>query len=239
MKELLQRQEREKSTSTPSTPTQTTTQSIATTAGTTQSVAVTQFPTGSTITKPILIGAGLPAASTTPSSQPSASHSQAAHSNTTITTSGGSSSTNQAGAAISAGGGIVLQPALITQLSNQLPKNVQDQIAKLPPDQQKMVYLHHFKRLQMLRQQLQSKQKASTITSSVSSEQILRAQERLVKEQQVPLTVSGRTPPSKTSFSSLKLVTSNAGTTSLAGLSPFKGKKSKGKGKDHSVDANE
>ncbi len=206
MKELLQRQERDKCS--PSTPTPTTTASPV-------------FPAGSTVTKAIVIG------------EPAATKTTSAMSTSTVS----STSTTDSNMSV---GSLVLQPALIAQLNSQLPKAVRDQIAKLPPDQQKMVYLHHLKRLQVLRQQMQSRQTAPT-TSSTTVEQIQRAQEQLVKEQQVPLTVTSRSsaskmPTNKTSFSNLKLMGSSSSISSSSNVSPSKGKKSKGKGKDLSVD---
>ena len=258
MKELLQRQEREKSAPTPSTssqtpPTQSKEYAPAPTPSTTtsQPTVTTQFPAGSTVSKPIVIGAGLQvknSTNTTQTVQVQATQLSVAPPST-ASSAGGSLSTNQAGATLSTGG-IVLQPALIEQLSSQLPKNVRDQIAKLPPDQQKMVYLHHFKRLQAIRQQLLSKQKPGPgmPPSSVSSEQIVRSHQQLIKEQQASLTAANRTPGSKgpnssmvpkTSFSNMKLVSASTSANSLTGTSPSKGKKSKGKGKDVSMDANE
>lgn len=293
MKELLQRQEREKSGSTPSTPSQLPPPSLqpsstinqkpvkpVSTQGVSLTQALTQFPTGSTVSKPIVIGAGLPvknATNTTPSGvQPQSMIASVGQSKTVqhvvpqaspSTTTGVSSSPNPTGVTLSASG-IVLQPALIQQLSLQLPKNVRDQIAKLPPEQQKMVYLHHFKRLQMLKQQqLQARQNTSSPNAgsnsggnAVLNAQTVRArQEQLVKEQTAPLIMgnrgirnsSNRQPQtqavganalvnkdaSKSTFANMKLVP--GGSQSTSGVSPSKGKKGKGKGKDVALDANE
>ena len=121
----------------------------------------------------------------------------------------------------------------------------------------------------MLRQQqLQARQNTSSPTNSstinaVPNAQTVRArQEKLIKEQQVPLIMGNRgikasnrqslpqtqavgatnstlmsKDTGKSSFANMKLVP--GGSPSTPGVSPSKGKKGKGKGKDVALDANE
>lgn len=281
MKELIQRQEREKSGSTPSTPSQplqssqlsslvnqTSAQPVSSQSQTVPQI-VTQFPTGSTVSKPIMISAVKNSTTTTPSGVQLQNLVQAGQlkSATPNTPTAVSPRVSLPGASPSSSG-FVLQPALIQQLNLQLPKNVREQIAKLPPEQQKIVYLTHFKRLQEFRQQqlhakqnMASSSSGATAASSVTNAQTVRAkQEQLVKAQQVPLVMGNRgtvnpvrksLPKTQSSLTSSSAVKRETGESSFASMKLVASNSSssvstlspskgkKSKGKDIALDANE
>ncbi len=56
-------------------------------------------------------------------------------------------------------------------LSRQIPKDLRDQIAKLPQEQQVFVYMHHFRKLQLLKDQQSKKQPQLQGTGSKSARQ--------------------------------------------------------------------
>ena len=105
-------------------------------------------------------------------------------------------------------------PAMQQQFFNQLPKNIRDQVAKLPVEQQKFVYAHHLRRLQHMKAQAQQngagptgagdgKQGASVVASSfptgststtgmvASPQVVLEKQQQLVKQQQGAFVLGG------------------------------------------------
>lgn len=74
--------------------------------------------------------------------------------------------------------------------SLQLPKVLREKIAKLPKEQQRFVYMHHFRQLQQLKEQ-QQKQQVVTASPKVN---VLEKQQQLVQEQQVPLVLGVAKP---------------------------------------------
>lgn len=127
--------------------------------------------------------------------------------------------------------------AALDSLSVQLPKDIREKIAQLPKEQQKFVYMHHFRQVQQLKEQ--QKQQAAA-SSKVTSE-----------KQQMPLVVgvaksgaplrSGSATVSvgagttdgknKANFATMKIVPGVTATSLPGGASP--GTKKKGKGKDN------
>ena len=134
--------------------------------------------------------------------------------------------------------------ATLDGLSVQLPKDIRDKIAKLPKEQQKFVYMHHFRQTQQMQKQ------QATASSKVVSEK----QQQLVQEQQVPLVVGVAKPgaplrsgsatvslgagagdaKNKANFATMKIVPGVTAMSLPGGVPP--GVKRKGKGKDSGPD---
>ena len=89
-----------------------------------------------------------------------------------------------------------------------LPKALLEQLAKLPPEQQKFIYMHQYRKMQLLKQSQQQQQQNGTAnsaltgrlptvgislpsTSQANAQTIAERQQQLVKEQQVPLIMGG------------------------------------------------
>ena len=114
---------------------------------------------------------------------------------------------------------VLNSPAVQQQVLNQLPKNIREQVAKLPLEQQKFVYAHHLRRLQMLKLQSQQNNSSgstasdnqsanktsatsggaqmfpshSTATATVvaSPQMVMEKQQQLVKQQQGAFVLGG------------------------------------------------
>ena len=114
-------------------------------------------------------------------------------------------------------------PAFQQQVFNQLPKNIRDPVAKRPPEQQKFVYAHHLRRLQLLKQQAQQNSSGAASTGGgdnkvtaasgvplfppnpttgvvASPQMVLEKQQQLVKQQQQGTFVIGGSSGKGASF---------------------------------------
>ena len=118
-------------------------------------------------------------------------------------------------------------------LGLQLPKGLRDKIAKLPKEQQKIVYMHQLRQVQQLKEKQQQ--------HGASPKHVMEKQRQLVHEQQVPLVVGvtktgqrnmsatvsvGGDAKSKSNFATMRII---AGGGSGSPASPSK---RKGKGKE-------
>ena len=128
-----------------------------------------------------------------------------------------------------------------------MPKELRDKIAKLPPDQQKFIYLRQLKQIQLIKDQ-QVKEQQLKSKSMQSSKVVAERQDKLVKEQQVAMMLGMGKPggPSSLSRSASPVVTatvaseqhkSNFANMKLASATPPPGpsegpRKRKGKAKD-------
>ena len=139
-------------------------------------------------------------------------------------------------------------PAFQQQFFNQLPKNIRDQVAKLPLEQQKFVYAHHLRRMQHMKMQAQQngssttgagdgKQASSAVASSfpsgsattssvvASPQLVLQKQQQLVKQQQGAFVIGGVGGGAKTTSFSVggKSGTGSVTATTTAGAATVGG----------------
>lgn len=120
-------------------------------------------------------------------------------------------------------------------LGLQLPKGLRDKIAKLPKEQQKIVYMHQLRQVQQLKEKQHQQQQQEGV---VGPKHVMEKQRQLVQEQQVPLVVGvtktgqrnisttvsvGGDAKSKSNFATMRIIRSG---------SPAPPSKRKGKGKE-------
>lgn len=140
----------------------------------------------------------------------------------------------------------VFSQVALKNLSLQLPEVLRDKIAKLPPEQQKFVYMHQLRQMQQMQlKEQQLKQRGGVAGPKVVKEKQLQ----LIHEQQVPLVVGvakgtpGRNSSStisigtsvvehkgKSHFATMRIIPTTPGVSPL--LPPASSSKRKGKGKD-------